>query len=133
MPSLQSVMRAASLGARRDATADGQGTRRLSRCARRETRSVRPTCHRAGGVREGHGRTDDVERGQHAPLGVRHSRPTGLSTSRRRPRRVRQGSSANGPYDPQGCVNASNGSIIADDVWIDVPTGVTPARRLDVV
>lgn len=30
-----------------------------------------------------------------------------------------------GPYDPQGGVDASNSSIIADDVWLDAPNGVT--------
>ena len=30
-----------------------------------------------------------------------------------------------GPYDPQGGVDASNSSIIADDVWLDAPNGVS--------
>ena len=34
------------------------------------------------------------------------------------------GSSASGPYVPQGGVDATNGSIIADDVWLDAPNGV---------
>lgn len=29
-----------------------------------------------------------------------------------------------GPYDPQGGVDASNSSVIADDVWLDAPNGV---------
>jgi copper(I)-binding protein len=35
-----------------------------------------------------------------------------------------QGPSATGPYVPQGGVDASNKSIIADDVWLDAPNGV---------
>jgi copper(I)-binding protein len=35
-----------------------------------------------------------------------------------------QGPSATGPYDPQGGVDATNNSIIADDVWLDAPNGV---------
>ena len=32
---------------------------------------------------------------------------------------------ASGPYDPQGGVDASNSSIIADDVWLDAPNGIS--------
>jgi copper(I)-binding protein len=36
-----------------------------------------------------------------------------------------QGPSASGPYIPQGGVDASNSSIIADDVWLDAPNGIS--------
>jgi hypothetical protein len=35
-----------------------------------------------------------------------------------------QNPSPTGPYDPQGGVEAGNGSIIADDAWIDAANGV---------
>src|SRR5215218_9832111 len=35
-----------------------------------------------------------------------------------------QGTPATGPYVPQGGVDATNNSIIADDVWLDASSGV---------
>lgn len=35
-----------------------------------------------------------------------------------------QGTPATDPYVPQGGVDATNNSIIADDVWLDAPNGV---------